>query len=270
MWLLAPALFGFIVPNGLFLYWLLFEFHGLAPIIQDKLALGFILDAFLVLVLLGVYFTRRPIGPVRWPWFVLLSLLGDSNSGCPSCTGSTGGPPVLSPDQFTGYRRGRVDSGARRYPRLSFTPARSGTRGGPRACNKVGPMARSSDSADSARSKRPAGSIADRVRLRVDAAGAAFDRRNSASRPKRRRPGAVVPLVPLTDSDAEVLHRRERACLRTVFLELGEAHRRYRARTGEVGTPALRAAANAFKSDPSVGLLIPVATFLDDLGILTW
>jgi hypothetical protein len=164
--------------------------------------------------------------------------------------------------------RGRV--GTTPYLRLSYISAWLHDRGGPSACDKVGSMARSSDSADSARSGRPSGSIADRVRLRVDAAGVAFDRRHSATRPKRRRPGAVVPLVPPTESDADVLHRRERACLRSVFLELGEAHRRYRAKTGEVGTPALRAAANAFKSDPSVGLLIPVATFLDDLGILTW
>lgn len=76
MWLLGIALFGLLVPNGLFIYWLLAEFHGIVPVMQDKLALAFILDAFLALALLTVYFARRPIGPVRWHWFVILSILG--------------------------------------------------------------------------------------------------------------------------------------------------------------------------------------------------
>ena len=76
MWLLLAALVGFVVPNGFFLYWLCFEFHGVGPVLQDRLALGFILDVALALVLLSVYFARHPIGPVRWPWFVLLSFLG--------------------------------------------------------------------------------------------------------------------------------------------------------------------------------------------------
>ena len=76
MWLLIVALFGLLVPNGLFVHWLLVEDQGLSPVLHDKLALSFMLDALVVLVLLGVYFAHRPIGPVKWPWFVLLSLLG--------------------------------------------------------------------------------------------------------------------------------------------------------------------------------------------------
>ena len=76
MWLLLVALLGFVVPNGFFVYWLFFEFQGIAPVLQDKLALGFILDVLLALILLAVYFARHPIGPVKWPWFILLSLLG--------------------------------------------------------------------------------------------------------------------------------------------------------------------------------------------------
>jgi hypothetical protein len=30
----------------------------------------------LVLIILSVYFARRPIGQVKWYWFTLLSLLG--------------------------------------------------------------------------------------------------------------------------------------------------------------------------------------------------
>ena len=76
MWLLLIAAFGFFVPNGLFIYWLLFENVGLAAILQNHLALGFMLDAFMAMGLLAVYFARRPIGPVGWPWFIVLSLIG--------------------------------------------------------------------------------------------------------------------------------------------------------------------------------------------------
>jgi hypothetical protein len=48
MSLLFVALLGFVVPNGFFLYWLLFEFDGIGRVLQDKLALGFMLDVLLV------------------------------------------------------------------------------------------------------------------------------------------------------------------------------------------------------------------------------
>ena len=44
--------------------------------LQDRLALGFILDVSVALVILTVYFAKHPLGPVRWPWFVLLSFMG--------------------------------------------------------------------------------------------------------------------------------------------------------------------------------------------------
>lgn len=83
MILLLIALFGLFVPNGLLLYWLLNEFNGLADIVQNKLALAFILDAFLVLGLLAYYFSSRPIGRVKWFWFVLLSLIGGMGFSLP-------------------------------------------------------------------------------------------------------------------------------------------------------------------------------------------
>lgn len=73
---LLLALFGLVVPNGLFLYWLLYEYDGLANIAQNKLAVAFIVDAFLTLVLLAYYFAKNPIGRVGWHWFIVLSLLG--------------------------------------------------------------------------------------------------------------------------------------------------------------------------------------------------
>lgn len=76
MWLLLVALFGLLVPNGLFLYWLFVEYQGLTAVLQDKLALGFMLDALIALVILAVYFARHPVGRFRWPWFVAFSFLG--------------------------------------------------------------------------------------------------------------------------------------------------------------------------------------------------
>jgi hypothetical protein len=76
MLLLVVALFGLLVPNGFFVYWLLFEFDGVRAVLNDHLAIGFILDCILVLVILSVYFARHPIGRLRWPWFLLLSLVG--------------------------------------------------------------------------------------------------------------------------------------------------------------------------------------------------
>lgn len=74
--LLVVALFGLTVPNGMFIYWLLHDYRGLGPVLDDWLALSFILDAVLALLLLTVYFARHPIGRIKWPWFVVMSLLG--------------------------------------------------------------------------------------------------------------------------------------------------------------------------------------------------
>jgi hypothetical protein len=112
--------------------------------------------------------------------------------------------------------------------------------------------------------------IADRVRQRLTLVGLAFDRRLGAARPRRRAPKLPQPSVPAGPPSLEPGLIRERACLRVVFRELGDAHRRYRVRTGIPGTPALRAAAYAFKQEPSVTSLVPVAAFLDELGILAW
>jgi hypothetical protein len=76
MILILVSLFGLIVPNGLFLYWLFVEFDGLRAVFENRLALAFIIDAVITLVLVAVYFAKRPIGRVSWQTFVLLSLIG--------------------------------------------------------------------------------------------------------------------------------------------------------------------------------------------------
>jgi hypothetical protein len=76
MILLLIALFGLIVPNGLFLYWLVYEYDGPASVAQNKLGLAFMIDALLAVVLLAYNFARKPIGRVKWYWFIVLSVLG--------------------------------------------------------------------------------------------------------------------------------------------------------------------------------------------------
>lgn len=83
MGLLVVALFGFVVPNGLFVYWLLYEFESVSAVLSNRLALGFMIDAFLVLGILAWLFAKRPPGPVRWPWFVVLSIVGGLGFGVP-------------------------------------------------------------------------------------------------------------------------------------------------------------------------------------------
>ena len=76
MVLLLIALFGLFVPNGIFVYWLMTDFHSLSDITSNRLALGFIIEAFVVLFLLAYYFAKNPPGKVKWPWFIVLSLIG--------------------------------------------------------------------------------------------------------------------------------------------------------------------------------------------------
>ena len=73
--LLVIALFGLTVPNGLFLY-AVRSGAGSGGLLGDKLALAFLLDAFVAMALLAYIYAVRPIGRVRWYWFVVLSLLG--------------------------------------------------------------------------------------------------------------------------------------------------------------------------------------------------
>lgn len=83
MKLLIVAFFGLIVGDGLFLYWLIHDYHGIGAVLADRLALSFMADALLTLAILTVYFARTRPGPVRWGWFVVLSLVGGLCFGVP-------------------------------------------------------------------------------------------------------------------------------------------------------------------------------------------
>src|SRR5215213_9585738 len=76
MLLLIIALFGLFVPNGIFIYWLFTEFKSVADVFNDKLALAFIIDAFMSMFLLAYWFAAKPIGKIQWYWFIVFSLVG--------------------------------------------------------------------------------------------------------------------------------------------------------------------------------------------------
>ena len=62
MMLLLIAIFGLFVPNGIFIYWMLTEFGSMSDVINNRLALGFIIEAFVVLGLLAYWFAKNPVG----------------------------------------------------------------------------------------------------------------------------------------------------------------------------------------------------------------
>ena len=83
MALLLISLFGLFVPNGIFVYWLFTEFSSMNDVLNNKLALAFIIEAFVVLGLLAYWFGKNPIGKISWPWFVVFSLIGGLGFGLP-------------------------------------------------------------------------------------------------------------------------------------------------------------------------------------------
>ena len=83
MILVLLALFGLLVPNGIFIYWLFTGFHSFGDLVGNKLALGFIIEAFFVMFLLAYNFAKNPLGGVKWYWFIVLSLIGGIGFGIP-------------------------------------------------------------------------------------------------------------------------------------------------------------------------------------------
>jgi len=76
MWLVFLAVIGLLAPGGLFLYWLLVDHSSLSAALSDRMALAFFVDLLMSTFLLSYLFARKPLGPVKWPWFLALSLLG--------------------------------------------------------------------------------------------------------------------------------------------------------------------------------------------------
>jgi hypothetical protein len=110
--------------------------------------------------------------------------------------------------------------------------------------------------------------LADRVRARVAEVGLTLDRPASRARIKRARQKRVASAGSPTSHTADQM--RESRSLARVFNELAGTHRQHRQRTGQHASPALRDAAQAFKASPSLPLLVVVAAFLEEDGLLAW
>jgi hypothetical protein len=100
----------------------------------------------------------------------------------------------------------------------------------------------------------------------VNAAAIAQQRRDGAARPLIRPARKTKP----ANGEAASPRDRETRALRAVFVDLGKRYRQYRERTGAPLSPAIRTAARAFKAEPSLVALVPVAGFLDELALLDW
>ncbi|HLB55520.1 MAG TPA: hypothetical protein VJK71_10490 [Gemmatimonadales bacterium] len=110
--------------------------------------------------------------------------------------------------------------------------------------------------------------LLERVRARVLSTSHAIQRRDGTS-PRPSRPPRTPRAAP-GESSPSIPHSPEHRALLVVYHHLGRTHRRYREQTGDQVPTALKAAARAFKREPSVSSLVPVAGFLDDLGLLKW
>ena len=82
--LLVLAVIGLLAPGGLFLHWVFTDYVSLAAALSDRMAIGFFVDLLITTFLLSYLFACRPVGPVKWPWFLALSLLGTLAFGIPA------------------------------------------------------------------------------------------------------------------------------------------------------------------------------------------
>lgn len=74
--LMALAIFGLLVPNGLFLWIAATRWDLVLGALANPVALVFIGEAFLLMFLLGWFFRRLDPAAPSLPLFVVLSLVG--------------------------------------------------------------------------------------------------------------------------------------------------------------------------------------------------
>ena len=111
----------------------------------------------------------------------------------------------------------------------------------------------------------PGTPLVERVRNRVQHVRGRLDRREGLG---LRRSEAGEAVVARTDSSTP--WSRELRALRIVFREMGRTHRQYRRLTHSPISMYLRSAAIAFRQEPSLMSLVPVASFLDEMRLLKW
>lgn len=76
LWLWILAILGFAGLNGAFLWALITRPDAAFAVMRDPVAAAFIVEALVMVGVLGYLFTRWKVSSVHWLWFVLLSLAG--------------------------------------------------------------------------------------------------------------------------------------------------------------------------------------------------
>jgi 4-amino-4-deoxy-L-arabinose transferase-like glycosyltransferase len=74
--LLGLTILGFVVPNGIFVYFLLFEFSVVAAAHANPVSAAFIGEAILLMLLCTWFVSRQECSPQSWWVFLLLTLVG--------------------------------------------------------------------------------------------------------------------------------------------------------------------------------------------------
>ncbi|MSQ28377.1 MAG: hypothetical protein EXR51_09620 [Dehalococcoidia bacterium] len=74
LWIVA--IIGLLGPNGMFVYYLLFQPEVTSAAFGNPVALTFIIDALAATFLLAYLLARRRVSRLGWSWFIVLGLLG--------------------------------------------------------------------------------------------------------------------------------------------------------------------------------------------------
>ena len=74
--LLALAILGFLVPNGIFVYFLLFDFSVVSAAHSNPVSAAFIGEAIFLMLLFAWFFSRQERSPQSWWLFLILTLIG--------------------------------------------------------------------------------------------------------------------------------------------------------------------------------------------------
>lgn len=82
--LLIVAILGLIIPNGLYLSWVLTRFDSVGAALNNELAVGFLIESIIATMLVAYRFHVSPLGKVRIHWFIILSLVGGVGFGIPA------------------------------------------------------------------------------------------------------------------------------------------------------------------------------------------
>lgn len=74
--LLALAILGFLVPNGVFVYFLIFDFAIVTAAHGNPVSAAFIGEAIFLMILFAWFFPRQERSPQSWWVFLLFTLIG--------------------------------------------------------------------------------------------------------------------------------------------------------------------------------------------------